>query len=177
MNANNDAFGIKRDLVTTVHATMAVQPTVDGSLKKDWRGGCVAAKAVTKMIPIVKAKLTGMAYRVPTIDVSAVDLTCGVKKETSYEESCAGTKRRSEGDMRAFEAIAMSPSCPRTSYQLYPQLYLSLPRLPSCSTLPSGRWRLGATTSGTTRAVLWTPSSTWRRFGKILETQGEKDLG
>ena len=96
----------------------------------------MAAKAVTKMIPIVKAKLTGMASRVPTIGVSAVDLTCGVKKETSYEESCAETKRRSEGDMRAFEAIAMSPSCPRF---LRPALSPapSLPKLASCSTLPS----------------------------------------
>ena len=59
----------------------------------------MAARAVTKMIPIVKGKLTGMASRVPTIDVSAVDLTCELKKETSYEESCAETKWRSEGDM------------------------------------------------------------------------------
>merc|ERR1711963_1240249 len=100
VKAIHDAFGIKRGLMTTVHAMTASQPTVDGTSKKDWRGGRAgpgniipsstgAAKAVAKVIPEVKGKLTGMAFRVPTIDVSVVDLTCELEKETSYEEICA----------------------------------------------------------------------------------------
>merc|ERR1719445_675458 len=87
VKAIHDAFGIKRGLMTTVHAMTASQPTVDGSSKKDWRGGRAAsgniipsstgaAKAVAKVIPAIKGRLTGMAFRVPTIDVSVVDLTC-----------------------------------------------------------------------------------------------------
>merc|ERR1719428_2373154 len=113
VKAINDAFGIKRGLMTTVHAMTASQPTVDGSSKKDWRGGRAAsgniipsstgaAKAVAKVIPSIKGKLTGMAFRVPTIDVSVVDLTCELEKATSYEEICAETKRRAEGDMKGF---------------------------------------------------------------------------
>merc|ERR1712232_309663 len=113
VRAVNDAFGIKRGLMTTVHAMTASQPTVDGSSKKDWRGGRAAsgniipsstgaAKAVAKVVPEVKGKLTGMAFRVPTIDVSVVDLTCELDKATSYEEICAEIKRRSEGDMKGF---------------------------------------------------------------------------
>jgi glyceraldehyde 3-phosphate dehydrogenase len=113
VKAVNDAFGIKRGLMTTIHAMTASQPTVDGSSKKDWRGGRAAsgniipsstgaAKAVAKVIPAVKGKLTGMAFRVPTIDVSVVDLTCELEKATTYEEICAEIKRRSEGDMKGF---------------------------------------------------------------------------
>merc|ERR1740121_345733 len=113
VKAMNDAFGIKRGLMTTVHAMTASQPTVDGSSKKDWRGGRAAsgniipsstgaAKAVAKVIPAVAGKLTGMAFRVPTIDVSVVDLTCELEKETTYEEICAEMKARSEGDMKGF---------------------------------------------------------------------------
>merc|ERR1711933_401970 len=113
VKAIHDAFGIKRGLMTTVHAMTASQPTVDGSSKKDWRGGRAAsgniipsstgaAKAVAKVVPEVKGKLTGMAFRVPTIDVSVVDLTCELDKATSYEEICAEIKRRSEGDMKGF---------------------------------------------------------------------------
>ena len=91
----------------------ASQPTVDGTSKKDWRGGRAgpgniipsstgAAKAVAKVIPDVKGKLTGMALRVPTIDVSVVDLTVELEKETTYEEICAEMKKRSEGDMKGF---------------------------------------------------------------------------
>merc|ERR1711963_1365918 len=98
----------------------ASQPTVDGSSKKDWRGGRAAsgniipsstgaAKAVAKVIPAVKGKLTGMAFRVPTIDVSVVDLTCELEKETSYEEICAEIKRRSEGDMKGFLGYCDEP--------------------------------------------------------------------
>jgi len=113
VKAIHDAFGIKRGLMTTVHAMTASQPTVDGSSKKDWRGGRAAsgniipsstgaAKAVAKVIPAMKGKLTGMAFRVPTIDVSVVDLTCELEKSTTYEEICAEIKRRSEGDMKGF---------------------------------------------------------------------------
>ncbi|CAE8637274.1 unnamed protein product [Polarella glacialis] len=113
VKAINDAFGIKRGLMTTIHAMTASQPTVDGASKKDWRGGRAAsgniipsstgaAKAVAKVIPAVKGKLTGMAFRVPTIDVSVVDLTCELEKPTSYQEICAEIKRRSEGDMKGF---------------------------------------------------------------------------
>ncbi|KKM95602.1 hypothetical protein LCGC14_1186570 [marine sediment metagenome] len=93
----NDNFGIEEALMTTVHATTATQMTVDGPSQKDWRGGrsallniipasTGAAKAVTKVIPALEGKLTGMAFRVPTADVSVVDLTVRLEKETSYEE-------------------------------------------------------------------------------------------
>jgi len=113
VKAINDAFGIKRGLMTTIHAMTASQPTVDGASKKDWRGGRAAsgniipsstgaAKAVAKVIPAVKGKLTGMAFRVPTIDVSVVDLTCELEKPTTYEAICAEIKRRADGDMKGF---------------------------------------------------------------------------
>merc|ERR1712066_1009082 len=116
----HDTFGIKRGLMTTIHAMTASQPTVDGASKKDWRGGRAAsgniipsstgaAKAVAKVIPAVKGKLTGMAFRVPTIDVSVVDLTCELEKETSYEEICAEIKSRSEGDMKGFLGYCDEP--------------------------------------------------------------------
>merc|ERR1711963_1180487 len=106
VKAVHDAFGIKRGLMTTVHAMTASQPTVDGSSKKDWRGGRAAsgniipsstgaAKAVAKVIPAMKGKLTGMAFRVPTVDVSVVDLTCELEKPTTYEDIKAEVKRAS----------------------------------------------------------------------------------
>jgi len=109
----NDKFGIEEGLMTTIHAMTATQAVVDSSSRKDWRGGRAAsgniipsstgaAKAVAKVIPQVKGKLTGMAFRVPTIDVSVVDLTCRLKTGASYEEICAEVKRRSEGDMKGF---------------------------------------------------------------------------
>jgi glyceraldehyde 3-phosphate dehydrogenase len=100
--------------MTTVHAATATQPTVDGPSLKDWRGGrgavgmnvipssTGAAKAVTAVIPSLKGKLTGMAFRVPVADVSVVDLTCKLAKETTYEEICAEIKRRANGDMKGF---------------------------------------------------------------------------
>jgi len=120
VKAIHDAFGIKRGLMTTVHAMTASQPTVDGSSKKDWRGGRAAsgniipsstgaAKAVAKVIPAIKGRLTGMAFRVPTIDVSVVDLTCELEKSTTYEEICAEIKRRSEGDMKGFLGYCDQP--------------------------------------------------------------------
>ena len=107
----NDNFGIKRGLMTTVHAATATQKTVDGPSKKDWRGGrgileniipssTGAAKAVGKVIPELNGKLTGMAFRVPTSDVSAVDLTVELEKEASYEEICKVMKDTSEGSMK-----------------------------------------------------------------------------
>jgi glyceraldehyde 3-phosphate dehydrogenase len=103
----NDEFGIEEALMTTVHAFTATQMVVDGSSKKDWRGGRAAsvniipsstgaAKAVTKVIPSLKGKLTGMAFRVPTPDVSVVDLTCKLAKPTTYEAICAAIKKASE---------------------------------------------------------------------------------
>jgi len=107
----NDNFGINGGLMTTVHATTATQLTVDGPSKKDWRGGrsallniipssTGAAKAVGKVIPELNGKLTGMAFRVPTADVSAVDLTVQLEKETSYEEIKKVMKAASEGPMK-----------------------------------------------------------------------------
>merc|ERR1711896_31793 len=118
--AINDAFGIKRGLMTTCHSMTASQPTVDGTSKKDWRGGRAgpgniipsstgAAKAVAKVIPAVKGKLTGMALRVPTIDVSVVDLTVELENATTYEEICAEMKRRSEGDMKGYLGYCDEP--------------------------------------------------------------------
>lgn len=107
----NDNFGIKDGLMTTVHSTTATQKTVDGASKKDWRGGRAAsaniipsstgaAKAVGKVIPSLNGKLTGMAFRVPTVDVSVVDLTCNLEKPATYEEICAAVKRASENEMK-----------------------------------------------------------------------------
>jgi len=106
----NDEFGIAEALMTTVHATTATQLTVDGPSRKDYRGGrsallniipasTGAAKAVTKVIPSLEGKLTGMAFRVPTADVSVVDLTVKLEKETSYEGIKAAMKAASEGEL------------------------------------------------------------------------------
>merc|ERR1712151_137929 len=106
----NDEFGLKEGLMTTVHAVTAPQQTVDGPSKKDWRGGRAAcyniipsstgaAKAVGKVIPELNGKLTGMSFRVPTINVSVVDLTCRLDKGASYETICDAIKAASEGPM------------------------------------------------------------------------------
>ncbi|MGC8701852.1 MAG: type I glyceraldehyde-3-phosphate dehydrogenase [Thiomonas sp.] len=107
----NDSFGIKRGLMSTVHAATATQKTVDGPSSKDWRGGrgildniipssTGAAKAVGKVIPELNKKLTGMAFRVPTPDVSVVDLTVELNKEASYADICAAMKAASEGALK-----------------------------------------------------------------------------
>jgi len=107
----HDNFGIAEGLITTVHATTATQKTVDGPSAKDWRGGrsalnniipssTGAAKAVGKVIPSLNGKLTGMSFRVPTADVSVVDLTVKLDKPTSYEEICAAIKTASEGELK-----------------------------------------------------------------------------
>ena len=107
----HDNWGIKRGLMTTVHAATATQKTVDGPSMKDWRGGrgileniipssTGAAKAVGKVLPELNGKLTGMAFRVPTSDVSVVDLTCELDKEATYDDICAAMKAASEsGDL------------------------------------------------------------------------------
>jgi glyceraldehyde 3-phosphate dehydrogenase len=107
----NDNFGIVEGLMTTVHATTATQKTVDGPSAKDWRGGRAAAgniipsstgaaKAVTKVIPELKGKLTGMAFRVPTLNVSVVDLTCRLEKGTDYDGIKAAMKKASENELK-----------------------------------------------------------------------------
>ena len=107
----NDSFGITDGLMTTIHATTATQKTVDGPSMKDWRGGRAAlhniipsstgaAKAVGKVIPALNGKLTGMAFRVPTMDVSVVDLTVNLAKSATYDEICKAMKDASEGELK-----------------------------------------------------------------------------
>merc|ERR1711918_166511 len=107
---NHDEFGLKEGLMTTVHAVTATQQTVDGPSQKDWRGGRAAcyniipsstgaAKAVGKVIPELNGKLTGMSFRVPTINVSVVDLTVRLESGASYDEICAEVKAASEGSL------------------------------------------------------------------------------
>ena len=107
----NDKFGVIEGLMTTVHSTTATQKTVDGPSMKDWRGGRAAAgniipsstgaaKACALVIPEMKGKLTGMSMRVPTLDVSVVDLTVSLEKATTYEEICAALKEASEGELK-----------------------------------------------------------------------------
>ena len=129
----HENFGIRDGLMTTVHSVTAKQKVVDSVSVKDWRGGRAAtaniipsstgaAKAVGKVIPALNGKLTGMAMRVPTLDVSAVDLTVNLEKETTYEEICAAMKRASEGELKGIlgytdEAVVSSDFLedPRTS--------------------------------------------------------------
>ena len=129
----NDKFGIVEGLMTTVHSTTNTQKTVDAPSAKDWRGGRAAAgniipsstgaaKACALVIPEVKGKLTGMAFRVPTLDVSVVDLTCSLAKPTTYEEICKAIKDASENEMKGIlgytdEDVVSSDfySDPRTS--------------------------------------------------------------
>merc|ERR1712159_910210 len=107
----HEKFGIEKGLMTTVHAATATQKTVDGPSMKDWRGGrgvkdniipssTGAAKAVGKVIPELNGKLTGMAFRVPTVNVSVVDLTVKLKEGTTYEEVCRKVKEASQGEMK-----------------------------------------------------------------------------
>ena len=116
----NDVFGIEEGLMTTVHSTTATQLTVDGSSKKDWRGGRAAsyniipsstgaAKAVGVVIPDLAGKLTGMSMRVPTLDVSVVDLTVKLKKETTYEKICKAIKKASIGELNGILGYTDKP--------------------------------------------------------------------
>jgi glyceraldehyde 3-phosphate dehydrogenase len=111
----HEKFGLVEGLMTTVHATTATQKTVDGPSKKDWRGGrsvlgniipssTGAAKAVTKVIPALKDRLTGISFRVPTVNVSVVDLTCRLEKSTSYEEVLAAVKRAAQEELKGILA-------------------------------------------------------------------------
>ncbi len=126
-------FGIKRGLMTTIHAATATQKTVDGPSKKDWRGGrgilenmipssTGAAKAVGKVLPELNGKLTGMSVRVPTSDVSFVDLTAELEKPATYEDICKAMKAASEGELKGVlgytdEAVVSTDfrNCPKTS--------------------------------------------------------------
>ncbi|MBR0458250.1 MAG: type I glyceraldehyde-3-phosphate dehydrogenase, partial [Victivallales bacterium] len=116
----HNAFGIKRGLMTTVHAATATQKTVDGPSKKDWRGGrgileniipssTGAAKAVGKVLPALNKKLTGMSMRIPSLDGSVVDLTCELEKPATYEEICAAVKAAAEGDMKGIVEYTEDP--------------------------------------------------------------------
>jgi glyceraldehyde 3-phosphate dehydrogenase len=120
VKAIHDEFIIEEALMTTVHAMTATQAVVDSSSRKDWRGGRAAsgniipsstgaAVAVTKVIPSLAGKITGMAFRVPTIDVSVVDLTCRLQKATTYEEICAHIKANSEGSQKGFLGYSDEP--------------------------------------------------------------------
>lgn len=129
----NDNFGIKEGLMTTVHSTTATQKTVDGPSMKDWRGGRAAsaniipsstgaAKAVGKVIPELNGKLTGISMRVPTLDVSVVDLTCNLEKPATKEDICAAMKAAAEGELKGVlgyteDAVVSSDflGCPLTS--------------------------------------------------------------
>ena len=129
----NDKFGVLEGLMTTVHSTTATQKTVDGPSAKDWRGGRAAsaniipsstgaAKAVGKVLPEMNGKLTGMSFRVPTVDVSVVDLTCRLEKGASYEEIKMAMKKASEGELKGIlgyteDAVVSSDfiTDPRTS--------------------------------------------------------------
>jgi len=116
----NDEFGIVEGLMTTVHSVTATQLTVDGPSKKDWRGGRAAtyniipsstgaAKAVGEVIPVLKGKLTGMSFRVPTLDVSVVDLTCKLAKATTYDEIKKIIKKHSETDLKGILGYTEEP--------------------------------------------------------------------
>ncbi len=116
----HDKFGVVEGLMTTVHSVTATQLTVDGPSKKDWRGGrgayqniipssTGAAKAVGKVIPSLNGKLTGMSLRVPTPDVSVVDLTARLEKETTYEEVCAAMKEAAEGELKGILGYTDEP--------------------------------------------------------------------
>lgn len=116
----DNKFGIKEGLMSTVHSATATQLTVDGSSKKDWRGGRAAsyniipsstgaAKAVGEVLPNMKGKLTGMSFRVPTLDCSVVDLTCVLEKPSSMEEICAEVKRASENEMAGILGYTEEP--------------------------------------------------------------------
>merc|ERR1711865_1230399 len=120
VKAIHDEFEIEEALMTTVHAMTATQAVVDSSSRKDWRGGRAAsgniipsstgaAKAVTKVIPSLQGKLTGMAFRVPTADVSVVDLTCRLAKSTTYEDICATIKTNSETSQKGFLGYCDEP--------------------------------------------------------------------
>lgn len=185
----HDKFGIVEGLMTTVHSYTATQKTVDGPSAKDWRGGrgaaqniipssTGAAKAVGKVIPDLNGKLTGMSMRVPTANVSVVDLTARLQNGASYDTIKAAIKEASEGPLKgmlshshqtiqdhvltaqqAFSATPRTRLSPPTSTAT-PTPPSSTPRPVSPSTTTLSSWSPGTTTSGVTPAVFWTSSPT-----------------
>merc|ERR1712046_22319 len=163
----NEKFGIKQGLMTTVHAATASQLTVDGSMKgADWRAGRAAsaniipsstgaAKAVAKCYPVMKGKLTGMAFRVPTVDVSVVDLTCELETRPPTTRSRPRSSSRPRLMLRALSATLRTLLSPRTSL-VRPAPPSSMPPLASCSPRLSSSSCRGTTTSGATPPALWT---------------------
>ena len=160
----NDKFGIKRGLMTTIHAATATQKTVDGPSKKDWRGGrgilenmipssTGAAKAVGKVLPELNGKLTGMSVRVPTSDVSFVDLTVELNNEASYEEICAAMKE-AKANSKAFSVTPTKRSSPPTSVMM-PVPPSSTSKPVSSSTKPLSKSAPGMTTNGVTATKFW----------------------
>ncbi len=162
----NDNWGIKRGLMTTVHAATATQKTVDGPSNKDWRGGrgileniipssTGAAKAVGVVIPELNKKLTGMSFRVPTSDVSVVDLTVELNKEASYEEICAEMKAQSEGALKGVLGYTEDKVVATDFRGDALHLASSMPTPASRWTTPSSRSWPGTTTSGATPTRCW----------------------
>merc|ERR1711920_224211 len=160
----NEKFGIKQGLMTTVHAATASQLTVDGSMKGDWRAGRAAsaniipsstgaAKAVAKCYPVMKGELTGMAFRVPTVDVSVVDLTCELETPTTYDEIKAEVKLASATSRTRLSRLTLSARRARRSLMLEPA---------SCSRRLLSSLCRGTTTSGDTRPASSTSLPTWR---------------
>jgi glyceraldehyde 3-phosphate dehydrogenase len=154
----NDTWGIKRGLMTTVHAATATQKTVDGPSNKDWRGGrgileniipssTGAAKAVGVVIPELNKKLTGMAFRVPTSDVSVVDLTVELNKPATYAEICAKMKANRRVRSKASSVTPRRRSSPPIS-AMKPALRYSMLKPVSRLIAPSSRWFPGTTTNG-----------------------------
>lgn len=188
----NDKFTIIEGLMTTVHSYTATQKTVDGPSAKDWRGGrgaaqniipssTGAAKAVGKVIPELNGKLTGMSMRVPTANVSVVDLTVRIEKGATYQEIKDTIKEAAEGDLKgqypslspcrfianSFQVFWLTPrttSSPLTSTAT-PTPPSSMPRPVSPSTRTSSSWSRGTTTSGATPAV---SSTSWPTLPRLM---------
>jgi hypothetical protein len=168
----NDNWGIKRGLMTTVHAATATQKTVDGPSNKDWRGGrgileniipssTGAAKAVGVVIPELNKKLTGMSFRVPTSDVSVVDLTVELNKEASYADICAAMKAASQGAMKGILGYT-EEKVVATDFRGSPAPSTFDAEAGIALDRPSSRSSPGTTTSTAIPATCCASSSTWR---------------